>query len=518
MAPLLLANAAALCCTLAACVLALLGAVSLCLLPVPGFSSPLAPFLMTLVLGALYFRLSEWRRHAGRLCDPDLGALAPLTFSLALLALCVWAAMAGSRAFWRARFYDLEHDLRAQGFATSLAALRDGTPDSTLASKELSELLQRYDPLAKEYTAAEHPGERLGPWSASAFVMESAHATRQERFLIEELAPLLAKGYSRYTRLDFRARSRNPTAVQSPQYAGIVELSRALRVCAGYRAYRGEADRAWAHVRLGLALSNILANEPVFVGRGIGLAARSNGAHAALQVMLNRPSAEMPPDIAEELRDSTPEAWIPEVVRLEIPWAFDLHRFLARVTRREWAAMNGFVGAFGVAPSAGHADGTAGLDTGYFLWSLFRAMGLLDMNFIPYLETLAQQVEPRPWSDMQARKARVDAQSMSWRRDWRYLVTGFLTPWYGHAFEKGWSVRAWSQMAVIVSDLNARRRRLGRFPKTLAELWVDGPDRETLRDPFSEGRSFLYAASADGRAFELCSAGPRAERNICVRQ
>jgi len=519
--PLLLANAAALCWTFAACVLVLLGSVSLCVLPVPGFSSPWAPFLMTLVLGALYFRLSEWRRHAGRLCGPDLRALGPLTFSLAVLALGVWAAMGGTRAYWHARFSDLERDIRAQGHATSLAALRDGTPDSALSLQELSVVLERFDVLAKEFAAAEHPGERLGPWSASTYVQEAAHVMRQEPFLLKELAPVLAKGYSRYTRLDFQAKSRNPTDVQSPQYSGFVELSRVLRVCAGCRAYRGELDRAWDHVRLSLALSNILANEPVFIGRGLGLAARSNAVNAAVQVMLNKPTTRLPPDIAEELRDSAPEAWIPEVVRLEIPWAFDLHRYLERVSGREWAAMSGFVGAFGFSPAPDEERDPAGLNSGYFLWSLFRAMGLLDMNFIPYLKTLLHQVEPGTWSQLQARKSRVDADAASWRRDWRYLVTGFLTPWYGYAFEKGWTVRAWSQMAALVAELGASRGKLGRFPNSLSDLSVD---RETLLDPFSEGNIFLYAASADGRTFELCSAGPGGDRKgsygqeLCVRQ
>lgn len=416
--------------------------------------------------------------------------LALMAGILAALTLTALGTVCGVRAHWRHRVAQAKSELHARGLAVSLAEFRDDIPEARFGEAALSKVIDgefKPDDYAK---APAHPGEKPGIWSERTYKLESPHAARYAGFFAQ-LAPLAARGYSGYKKIDFAQAARNPLATPLPPLRNFSAVARIARVSAAARAFEGRADLAWPLVRLIFDLSDPLAADRPVLEKMVALGLRRQGVEAVLAVLLNSPKTGLPKDIAGRLSGMSGQHLVLDAARTELASELDAYERQAAASYAELPALLG--GGGGLVEAAGCAA--------------VRDFGVLDINMLAMTRFFALVLSVRSpvlatdFAPVCAQEAQAWLLSQPW---WPYLIAQQgMADWDG-LLRKEADVQALAQLALLLPGLERERARRGAYPAALPSSGL------------------LYKAAAGG--FELCAPGARGDRldstgkELCVRR
>lgn len=437
--------------------------------------------------------------------------------SVVSLAVASLIIVVGVRMVWHSRAEKLKQELKAQGLPVSLAEFQENLPDDTYAYPKLSQLIEK-DFDRAFYEKEFHTGDSIGKWTPETFKKEAPYAAHYAPYL-DKLAPLALKKYARYMKVDYAAAAKEPAVIPAPPLTNFMTIARAAKICAVSRAYQGDPAKAWALVRLQFALSDVLAGEKVLISKLVALGLRRVAVETVLDVMLNRPEAAVPADLISRLKEVSSERLVTDALKVEIAYQYDEYAFLARLGGRQFVSSGGLFSAVG--PDSVRSGASPGMWVQYEVFALMRLMGMLDINSLETARCFAALTVERPWAQIveENRKIAVTANSLP---SWPYLLVKFALPEFSRMYEREFELKAWTQVALALSELGRARQEKGRYPKDISELKPKAFPAELLNDVFAGGK-LLYTPSKDGKGFELCSPGAYGDKKdafgkeLCVR-
>ncbi|OGS47297.1 MAG: hypothetical protein A3J79_10430 [Elusimicrobia bacterium RIFOXYB2_FULL_62_6] len=439
--------------------------------------------------------------------------------ALAVLAAAALLVVLGARGVWHGRLESFKQDLKEKGLPLSLAEFQEDLPDGQYAYPELSTAIEK-DFSPEFYNKAFHTGDSIGKWTPEIFKKEAPYAAHYAPYLDKKLAPLLARKYTRYLKVDYAAAAKEPSSMPAPPLANMLSIARAAKLYAVSRAYQGDAGKAWALVRLQFSLADLLADEKVIYSKIIALGLRRLAVETALDIMLNRPAATLPADLTASVKGVLGGVLIRDALKSELAYQFDEYAFLSRLNGRRFVSGGGLFTA--VAPDSGRRGGGLGMWLEYEAFSVMRMLGLLDINLLATARYFAELTGESPWAIMFT-EGRMIGDEIQKLPSWPYLLVKAALPEFSRMYEREWELKAWAQLALACSELNRFRAERGRYPKDISELSPKTYSAGLLRDIFSGGK-LPYTLSKDGKSFELCSTGAYGKkqdafgRSFCIKQ
>ncbi|MBI5203104.1 MAG: hypothetical protein HY925_16050, partial [Elusimicrobia bacterium] len=273
------------------------------------------------------------------------------------------------------------------------------------------------------------------------------------------------------------------------EFGGISQAAHLLVDRAGLLSYEGDAPGGWRAAFDALRLATLHGKGGELLSKAIAVGVGGRAARACLTVMLNRPGAVMPGDLAGELAAFSARPYVRDGFDADVAHGLDLYR-APESTRRQLLL------ELGLDPM--------GAALAQAVIRLFHLDSALSAVSAAESDVLAR---PQGWRALRSSLAVLQRERES--SPFRRLVSGVFSgaPNPTLLFARGFEAKAWSNLALAFSALNAYRAARGRYPERLEDLAPRYATLDLLWDPFSN-QAFRYAASGGGKGFELSSLGP----------
>lgn len=429
--------------------------------------------------------------------------------SLAGLALACACVLSLVHNHWHGEAETAKRLLAFRGFPVSLEEFQEDLPDSEYAYPALARTVEGdFDPAF--YDKSEHEDGGVSRWDPETIKREAASSAHYAAYLEKDLAPLLRRKHARYMKVDHLQASRDPLNVPAPKLGNLSAISKIAKTHAVSLAAKGNAEKAWEMVRLQFALADLLSGDRTLLAKMVTLAIRRQGADAAAGILLNRPGASLPKDIRLRLQSASAGSLAVEGLRGELAYLFDIYNFIHGLEYKKFREHGGFSGI--LLTGSGSVSG-AGPGFDYFLFSVLRRMGLVDLNAAAAAGYFSTAAEPGSWAETSERSREAESR-ISGLPFWPFLLVKYSLPSFA-VRTREFEVQARARMTLALAELQRFRRERGKYPRKLSEV-KPGP----APDVFSGG-GFLYEPAAGG--FDLCSAGAAGDRkeasskDFCIR-
>ncbi|HAH06146.1 MAG TPA: hypothetical protein DCM05_06400 [Elusimicrobia bacterium] len=339
----------------------------------------------------------------------------PFLLRLGSLVMAVWVVVAAVHGVVHRRFDRYRGELKAKGLPVSLAEFAETLPDDRYGEAAYEAAFARLDPEGKwPGFVAETKVER---WSADSGKKTESLVRSAEPALLKELVPLSGR-FSRYKKVDYAAAGRRPFDTQLPKFGPLMKAANMLKLCAAWRAWRGEPEKAWAHVRLLLDMGDLILTERSALAKAVVLRLRRFAAEAALMVKLNAPGAALPKDLAARFKKAAVERPMSEGLEAEVAMWLDMRDSFERE------------------PALG-AGVWGGPDAAFFERALGRwavAMGLMDVNIQASAEhhsSWTQVESPDQLRELERRERELEDLPL-----WPCMLARLATPRFSGLLEK----------------------------------------------------------------------------------
>lgn len=424
---------------------------------------------------------------------------------LALAGVCLLVIF-GARVIWHGRVESLKRELKSKGMPLTLAEFQENLPDGRYAYAALSKAVEK-DFSREFYDKMYHDGDSVGRWTPETFRKEAPYAAHYAPYLDKTLAPLLARKYDRYMKVDYAQAALEPGAMPLPPLGNFLPIARAAKICAVSRAYQGDAAKGWSLIRLQLSLAGLLAGEKTVYSRMIALGLQRLAVETALDIMLNGTGAALPADIAGRFKEIMGGRLVSDELKCELAYQFDEYAFLSRLGGRRFVSGGGIFSAPSLDTDSG---GSPAMWLQYGGFAVMRMVGMLEINSLTTARHLSALAEDKPWARLAAENREL-AVAVNGLPSWPYLLVKLALPEFSRMFEREFELKAWTQVALAYSELGRACREKGRCPKDISELPAKTVSADLLKDVFNGGK-LHYMPSKDGKGFELCSPGAMGDR------
>lgn len=346
---------------------------------------------------------------------PEAGALGLFFGRLGFLFVSAWVVVAVVHGVVHRRFDRYREELKAKGLPVSLADFAESLPDERYGESAYKEAFAKLDP-KQEWGEDKHPGLKPGRWTAETARKEEAAVRAVEPVLLKEIAPLSGR-FSRYKKVDYAAAVRRPFETPLPKLNGMHRGWSALKLCALWRAWNGDREKAWGHVRTLLDLGGLLMTERSILGKSIASRFYRAAAEACLQIRENSPGTALPKDLSARFAKAAAE----EPMRDGL--------------KGEFAAMLDMRDAFEREPTQAVELYGVGMEHRFFEDALARllvSMGMMDVNIQVSAEQMSRLVIGSvEMSELKRGEARFDKLPL-----WPCLYALLLTPKFSSLIEK----------------------------------------------------------------------------------
>ena len=431
----------------------------------------------------------------------EIRGLPPLLLRLAAVSAGSLLVVLFTHGIWHAKAEALKQSVKEKGWSSSLADFQANVPDEQYAGQAAESAMIKIGMGAMDEKT--DMALKTLKWDKEIFELQSAYVARQLPIIAKELSPAI-KGRTRWIKQDYQAAVKNPFGLQVPQFADQIKLSKFLRLCASVEAFRGNLPEAWGYVRLQLSIAGLVSSDPSLIAKMITVVLRRQAALAAVGIMLSRPSAGIPADIAKSLQVFPSESLVSDGMKTEVAKFSDL--IASPLTVEDRMKISGVKYYKGVVQS--------------HIWAFTGLTDLSIAKSVSYYSELV--ITPSRYKLFEPRGSKADMEFKN-LPDWPYFLTKTMTGIFSDLHEKEWEMKAWGQMSLVTSAAGKYYRVQGRYPGKLSELSPKFIAVNLLEDPFS-AKDFKYAATTAGKGFFLCSAGPKGNRKdfreltFCIQQ
>ena len=428
-----------------------------------------------------------WTLHLAHEPAPvDPSAASGLRRQVAALFAAAALSWIGAELLWRRRIAVLVESLSAAGRPVTLAALHRGVPKEKNAYPALRAAVTG---VKFDYDTSAHPGMKLRKWDEAVVSAESALLGQHEAFLAGKVLPL-ARAYRDFEPADYRKAAAEPLDANLGSFGGLHQVGNLLFDRAGLKSYKGDAPAAWESADALVRLAAFSGQGGELISKAVAAVLTGRAARACLQIMLNRPGASIPPELARRLAAAEARPYVRDGFAAGLAYSLDVYRAPWRVRRDVLAE-----------------QGLDPLQAGTI--AVFLELFHLDAAFLARAAAGDKALtDPMGWSPLRAAlvaRQREREGSLFWQ-----VASVWALGSSGNAslvFARGFEASAWAKLALSHSALNAYRAKHGRYPDRLDALAPALAPLDSLWDPFAD-RLFAYAVQDGGRGFELSSLGP----------
>jgi len=440
-------------------------------------------------------------RRANIPSSAEIRGITPLLSRFAAVTAASLLVILVTHGVWHVKAETLKQSIKAKGWPSSLADFQTNAPDEQYAGEAIESAMIRIGMGAMDEKT--DIALKTLKWDKEIFERQSAFVARQLPLAAKEFSSAI-KGRTRWMKADYLAAVKNPFGLQVPKFSDQIKLSKFLRLCACVEAFRGNLPEAWGYVRLQLSIAGLLSSDPSLIAKMSTVVLRRQAALAAVSIMLSRPSAAIPADIAQSLQIFPFESLVSDGMKTEVAKFCDfIAAPLPAEDRNKISRVEYYKGE---------------------VWSWILAFtGLTDLSIAKSASYYSELVITtsryklfEPWGS----KADRELQNLP---EWPYFLTKTMTGKFSDLHEKEWEMKAWAQMALVASAAVKYYGAYSRYPGKIRELSPKFITGKMLEDPFSY-RDFEYNATAGGKGFSLCSIGPKGnhknnkELTFCIQQ